>query len=129
MAVHGDAALGEIELVSGAYFCADPENIERLISQGEDPTRYFIGFAGWGPGQLEAEMREDSWLTAPAATEQIFAPPQDLWTLLIRQIAGSQDPVGAEHQARPGRSVAELSGSVSLLSVAVGHWQGAGLLP
>jgi putative transcriptional regulator len=88
MAVHADAALGEIELVSGTYFCADPENIEQLITKGEDPTRYFVGFAGWGPGQLEAEMREDSWLKVAAVAEQIFAPPQDLWNLLIRQIAG-----------------------------------------
>ena len=88
MAIHSDPELGEIELVPGVYFCSDPENIERLISKGEDPTRFFIGFAGWGPGQLEAEMREDSWLTTPAAAEQIFEGPYDIWSQLTRQIYG-----------------------------------------
>ncbi len=59
MAIHGDAGLGEIEIVPGVYFCADPDNIEQVISGGHEPSRFFIGFAGWGPGQLEAEMREE----------------------------------------------------------------------
>ncbi len=89
MAVHQDPELGETEVVSGVYFCADPDNIERLVAKGDDETRFLIGFAGWGPGQLEAEMREDSWLPIAATAEQIFGPPDDLWMQLYRQINGS----------------------------------------
>jgi putative transcriptional regulator len=88
LAIHCDAELGEVEIVTGVYFCADEENLERLISKGEDSTRFFIGSAGWGPGQLESEMRENSWLTAPATVEQIFDAPYDIWSQLTRQIYG-----------------------------------------
>lgn len=88
MAIHQDQELGEIEVVPGVYFCSEPENLERLISKGDDPSRFFIGCAGWGPGQLESEMREDSWLTAPATIEQIFEGPYDIWAQLTRQIYG-----------------------------------------
>jgi len=90
MALHGDAALGELEAAPGIYFSADPENIERIIAAGDDPSRFFIGFAGWGPGQLEAEMEQNAWLTAAAEPEQIFDSPHDLWIQLTRRIAGSR---------------------------------------
>jgi putative transcriptional regulator len=90
MAIHGDAALGEIEVLGGLYFCADPENIERLVLKPEEPARFFVGFSGWGPGQLEAELKEDSWLIAPATVELTFEAPHDLWLKLLRQISTSQ---------------------------------------
>ena len=36
-------------------------------------ARVFAGFAGWGPGQLEAEMDEDSWVVEPARPSDVFA--------------------------------------------------------
>jgi putative transcriptional regulator len=88
MAIHRDPALGELEIVPTVYLSQDSDNVEQLISKGEDSARFFIGFAGWGPGQLESEMREDSWLTAPASDEQIFDSPYDIWSQLTRQIYG-----------------------------------------
>ncbi len=90
MALHGDSDQGEIELVAGLHFSADPDKIEALIGKAEDPSRFFIGFAGWGPGQLEAEMSQDSWLVVPATPEQVFDAPHDLWHKIMRQISTMQ---------------------------------------
>ncbi|HEV2969582.1 MAG TPA: YqgE/AlgH family protein [Pirellulales bacterium] len=90
MALHGDAELGEIEVVAGLQFCADPDKIEAVIGKAEEPSRFFIGFAGWGPGQLEAEMAQDSWLTVPATPEHAFDAPHDIWLKIMRQISTSQ---------------------------------------
>lgn len=46
------------------------------IARGTGPERALLalGYAGWGPGQLEGEIRENGWLTAEAAPEIVFAP-------------------------------------------------------
>ena len=61
---------------------------------GQDPrtvgglrrARVFAGYAGWGPGQLDQEMEQDSWLTEPAVTEDVFTPePGRLWASILRR--------------------------------------------
>lgn len=53
-------------------------DILRAIAEGRGPDKsvFALGYAGWGPGQLEAEMRANSWLTAPADDDIVFG--QDL---------------------------------------------------
>lgn len=50
------------------------KDILEAIAQGEGPADSFIalGYAGWEPGQLEAEIAENIWLTAPANSDIIF---------------------------------------------------------
>jgi putative transcriptional regulator len=45
------------------------------IANGEGPENYVIalGCAGWDAGQLEREIAENSWLTAPAKSELLFS--------------------------------------------------------
>ena len=44
-------------------------------------TRVFAGHAGWGPGQLEAEMDEESWIVEDARQEDVFtSEPDSLWS-------------------------------------------------
>ena len=47
-------------------------------------ARVFAGYAGWGPGQLEAEIDEESWLVVPATTEDVFTEdPERLWSAAV----------------------------------------------
>ena len=54
-------------------------DILRSIAQSEGPEQYLLalGYAGWSPGQLEAEVAQNSWLTVPADTDIIFCTPHD----------------------------------------------------
>ena len=46
----------------------------------------FAGHAGWGPGQLEAEMDEESWIVEPAVREDVFTDdPEELWSRVLRR--------------------------------------------
>jgi putative transcriptional regulator len=42
-----------------------------------DPFIPLLGYAGWGPGQLEYEISADVWLLAPASFDLIFHRPED----------------------------------------------------
>lgn len=52
-------------------------DVLEAIARGEGPERAAValGCAGWGGGQLDFELTEDSWLTAPADSELLFALP------------------------------------------------------
>lgn len=58
------------------------------IARGRGPSEWLLalGYAGWGPGQLEAELAQNAWLTRPADPALIFAEPRGdaLWVRALR---------------------------------------------
>ena len=52
--------------------------------------RVFAGYAGWGPGQLQAEVAEGDWVVAEARSEDAFTGhPSGLWRGVLRREGGS----------------------------------------
>lgn len=61
------------------------ELLEGVIVQ----MRVFAGYAGWGEGQLAAEVEEGSWYVVPLEDHDVFAPgPEGLWARVLRRQAG-----------------------------------------
>ena len=89
MAVHSERDLSEIEIDDGIYFTANPDNLEELVAKSDTHARYFVGYAGWGAGQLENELAEGSWQTAKASTDVLFGDADDLWSEVRKQVARS----------------------------------------
>lgn len=55
-------------------------------------ARVYAGYAGWGAGQLEAELAEDSWIIESARPEDVFHPdPSRLWDDVLRRKGSSFD--------------------------------------
>jgi len=76
---------------------------------GHPPTRLhlLLGYAGWGPGQLVAEILRNDWLTAPVDPELVFAQdPESTWEQALRQ-------VGVEPAALPTWTGSEDSGEAN----------------
>jgi len=56
--------------------------ILRAIAQGEGPQQWLLalGYAGWGPGQLEQEIGQNSWLNGPVNRDILFnVPIEERW--------------------------------------------------
>lgn len=64
------------------------ENV-RGSARSLDDFRFFVGYAGWGAGQLEDELREGAWITGPANEGLVFSvPPQQIWGEALRNLGG-----------------------------------------
>lgn len=52
-------------------------------------VRVFVGYAGWGPGQLESELEESSWIVEAARGLDLFPEAEtDLWSTVLRSKGG-----------------------------------------
>ncbi|MEL7138173.1 MAG: YqgE/AlgH family protein [Pseudomonadota bacterium] len=73
---HADDASLRIE--DGVSMTATLE-VLHAIARGEGPKDRFValGYAGWGPGQLELELREHGWLACEADADLLFGDAQD----------------------------------------------------
>lgn len=88
--VHTIESFSNIELAAGIHYTQEPDKIERLVAQELRLVRFFVGFSGWGAGQLEAEMKEESWLTVAATKELVFGDSETLWPVLVKQLLGKE---------------------------------------
>lgn len=71
------------------HFGLDPEKATAQIGDPDLTIRAFLGYAGWGKGQLDSEMRVDTWIATPVDGEWLGrAEGVELW----RGLLGSLDP-------------------------------------
>ena len=60
-----------------------------LLAAAIRRVRVFAGYAGWGPGQLEAELEESSWIVESSPGPGLFPEPDDdLWGRVLRDKGG-----------------------------------------
>jgi len=62
----------------------DPDDLGELRR-----ARVYVGYAGWGPGQLDDELAEGAWIVEPAVADDVFTEqPDELWTTVLRRKGG-----------------------------------------
>src|SRR3989339_414184 len=71
-----------IQVTENLWWSGDFSAVRELISKGKilpRQIRFFIGYSGWEPMQLENEISENSWLVADMETENIMNCNANLW--------------------------------------------------
>ena len=93
MVIHDARALADQEVMAGLFTTIDAAKVQVLIRRRAEPSLIVANYAGWGPGQLDAEIREGSWLLTPATADLVFGT-SDLegWEGIVRSIEESQIP-------------------------------------
>ncbi len=81
---------GTVTVLDGLRYGADIETLKALLGAdyGPDRLHIFLGYAGWGPGQLDGEILSGDWILVPASVAEVMRP-EGLWERLI-------------HRGRPG---------------------------
>src|SRR5262245_12419090 len=70
------------------YISTSADLLRRLLQPVPPPqTRLIVGYSGWGPGQLEAELEASAWLMSDVDRDLIFNTAADkMWEAAIRRI-------------------------------------------
>lgn len=74
MALHDHRPLANLVVTDDLYIATEISAMELLAASEEGQAVFYVGHSGWGPGQLENELAEGSWLVLPATPEFVFGP-------------------------------------------------------
>jgi putative transcriptional regulator len=78
-------ALEKHEVVPGLFLSVTVDALERLLLDPGCRLRLCLGYAGWGPKQLDRELAQGSWLFTEAAAETVLGQaPGEIWDSLLR---------------------------------------------
>lgn len=92
--IHRNANVNNaVEIAGNVYWGGEFENLillgETKQISGSD-IRFFLGYSGWGPGQLDAELEQDSWIVCDFVTDQLLfdTDSQLMWRKALESMGG-----------------------------------------
>ena len=82
-----------VEITSNVYWGGDFESLILLFDTKQvkaEDIRFFLGYSGWGPGQLESELEQDSWIVCDFITDQLLfeTDPKAMWRKALGNMGG-----------------------------------------
>lgn len=92
--LHDLAALipGSEMIHDGVHWGGDFDTVRSMAETSELGAldiRFFLGYAGWGPGQLESEVENHDWIPSPGRRDLIFdADSDESWSTLLAGLGG-----------------------------------------
>ena len=86
--VHRRSDLGDsVHLQEDVFLSVSTDALKTLLAGDPSAYRLCLGYAGWGPGQLEREMVAGGWLNSAITARRIFDTPVDrIWDAVIRDL-------------------------------------------
>jgi len=100
----GNQLPGSIQVLDNLYWGGDFEELKRLVKLGvlqSSDIRFFLGYSGWDSGQLERELKEDSWLVTDVDEETVMRElNQASWVDFVKK-AGNRYTIWEHYPENP----------------------------
>jgi len=75
-----------VPMLPGVYLAVLPDSVDALLSRPPAKIRFFSGYSGWAPGQLQVELDRGDWLVVDADPKTVFLRDTSrLWEDMVRR--------------------------------------------
>jgi putative transcriptional regulator len=75
-----------VPMLPGLYLAVVPDSVDALLGNPPPKIRFFSGYSGWAPGQLQAELERGDWLIVDADADTVFRKDTSrLWQDMVRR--------------------------------------------
>jgi putative transcriptional regulator len=86
----GEQVEESVEVIPGVYMGGNFETIRKMLVSGKvekDQVRFFVGYSGWSPQQLENEMKTKSWFVTTIQKDLVMnTDVEDLWKIIMQNM-------------------------------------------
>jgi putative transcriptional regulator len=86
----GELIEGAQPIIDGIFWGGNIELVNDLLNQKvvkPEEFKFFLGYSGWAPGQLEDEMQEKAWWLGEAPASLIFSDdPEQMWAKVVKNL-------------------------------------------
>jgi putative transcriptional regulator len=95
--VHSKGTIRDsLKIIEGVYWGGDMDEIRKLILSGklkENDIRFYAGYSGWEPKQLERELKEKYWIVVEGKSNYVFGTrPSNLWKNIVLKLGNDYAP-------------------------------------
>lgn len=81
-----------LQVINGVYWGANFEAVKIMLENGainNEAFRFYLGYSGWGEGQLEREIEEKSWIVTKATPQIVFSnDAETMWKEVMKEMGG-----------------------------------------
>lgn len=86
----GDQIEDSLEILPGVFMGGNFETLRKKLFSGEvdkNQVRFFVGYSGWSPDQLQAEIKANSWFVTNVDRETVMDTDiEDLWKVIMKKL-------------------------------------------
>jgi len=82
-----------IEIMEGIYWGGNFEQLVSLIETKQvaaSDIKFFLGYSGWSAGQIEEELKEESWIVSDQVNEELLfdIKAESMWQYALKRMGG-----------------------------------------
>ncbi|MCA9137383.1 MAG: YqgE/AlgH family protein [Planctomycetales bacterium] len=70
---------------AGIWLTGDEDHLRLLLTRVDAKVRFIAQYSGWGPGQLDREMKCGGWLVGNGDHDVVFADPEQVWESAVKR--------------------------------------------
>ncbi len=91
----GDLIEDSMEILDGLFWGGDINHVRELITIGKlssGDIKFFVGYSGWIPKQLDEELSRNSWLVSNIKAKQVMlSDSENMWNSVIKKMGGDYE--------------------------------------